>query len=121
MRISQMSLNKAADTMVRISESLGAILNDEKIEALFKETGAKGKENPLNGYAMVLTKLVPACLISHRKDLYAVVGALDDKTVEEVGDLTVGEVIKILKESVDDELLGFLRSFGGSTKTAGNA
>lgn len=121
MKISEMSMNRAADTMIRLSGSLGNILNDEQIEKLFTDTGFAGKANPLKGYAMFLTQLVPACLRTHRNDLFDVVAALDEKTPEEVGNLKVGDVIKILRESVDKELLDFLRSFGGLTKTAENA
>lgn len=121
MKISEMEMNKAADVMVRLSGSLGNVLNDEAISKLITDTGFAGKNNPAKGYAMVLTKLVPACLKDHRSDLFDIVAALDEKTPEEVGHMKVGEVIAILRESVDKELLDFFKSFGGSTKTAENA
>ena len=66
---------------------------------------------------MVFTRLVPACLTGHKKELFEIVGALDDKTADTVAKLQFRDVTKIINESFDEELKDFFGSLLGWKKT----
>lgn len=111
MKISEMSTNKAADAIVRISAHLSNILDDGEMMEVIKTTASTGTENAMNGWANLLTKVVPICLEKHRNDLFSIVAVLDNKTAEQVGEMKLIKTLNILKESVDKELLDFFGSF----------
>lgn len=117
MKISQMTTNQAADALVKISANAANILDDKDMMALIKDTGEKGVGDAANGWNMVLTRLVPMCLKAHRDDLFSIIGALDDKTAEEIGKLKLIKTLGILRDSVDKELLDFFDSFIRQVKT----
>lgn len=118
MKISQMTTNQAADALVKISAYASNILDDKDMMELIKGTAKKGQKDASNGWSMILTKLVPLCLQTHRNDLFSIVAALDDKTVEEIGDMKLIDTLNILKDSVDKELLDFFDSFTRARTTA---
>ena len=113
-----MTADKAADVLARISESFGAMLNDSKIMKVMGEISKAGQKSDALGYAMVFTKLVPACLTGHKKELFEIVGALDDKTSDAVAKLQFRDVTKIIKDSFDEELKDFFGSLLGWKKTS---
>lgn len=111
MKISQMTTNQAADALVKISAHASNILDDPDMMEIVKDTAKTGKKDSTNGWSKILTKLIPCCLQKHREDLFAIIAALDDKTIEQVGDMKLIDTLNILKESVDKELLDFFDSF----------
>ena len=117
MKLMDMTADKAADVMARISGSVGAMLDDDKIMKLMGDVSKAGKKSAAKGYALILTKIVPACLTDHKRELFEVVGALDDKTSEAVGKLPFRDIITIIKESFDEELKDFFGSLLGWKKT----
>lgn len=112
MKISQMSTDQAADVLVRIAEPVSHIMDDERISELLKEVSASKNVPYIKLFASLIPKIVPLALESHRNDLYEVVGALDGKSVSEVEKQNVMKTIKVIKESIDRDLIDFFVSSG---------
>ena len=120
MKISQMTNDQAADALVRMAEPVSHIVADEEalpmLQDLFMESKSK---NPLEGWAAVLMRFVPFCLKKHRSDLYTIIAALDNKADGNIGKLNFMSTLRVLKDSMDKELLDFLRSSASVTQTGG--
>ena len=117
MKLSQMTTDNAADALVKISANLNNILDDKEVMDALKEVSKAGVSDKMNGWSLLLAKLVPLCLKVHRKDLYGIVAVLDGKTEAQVGKLKLIETLAIIKNSVDKELLDFFSSIGRSAET----
>jgi hypothetical protein len=120
MKISEMTNDQACDCLIRMTPAVTSILDDkETVDAMLKAY-AEGRSKPL--YQMIgdiLPKFVPFCLKTHKRDLYEIIGALTFKSVKEVGNMNLLETMKVLKESVDEDLIGFFKSSGLATAEPG--
>ena len=110
MKISEMTADQAADALLRLSEPVSNILDDEEVEPLLKEIAGSEKRPPIKTIASLLPRVVPLALKKHRTDLYEVVGVLAQKPTEEVGSMTVLQIMTVLRNSVDKDLQDFFRS-----------
>lgn len=118
MKISQMTTDQAADVLVRIAEPVSNIMDDSKVAELLQDISRSKNVPYIKLFASLVPKIVPLALKTHRKDLYEVVGALDNKSVSEVSKQNVLKTIKTLQESIDKDLIDFFGSIGGQEKTA---
>lgn len=120
MKISEMTNDQACECLVRMTPAVTAILEDkETVDAMLKAY-ADGRKKPL--YQMIgdiLPKIVPFCFQTHKKDLYEIVGALDFKPTKEVSGMNFLATLKVLKESVDEDLISFFRPSGNATAEPG--
>lgn len=107
MKISEMTNDQAADALVKIAPAIENILKDEATKPLLEKlAGAQGME-PLQVVATILPEAVAFCMKEHKDDLYAVVAALTQKT--QVGKMNFLTTVKELKESIDEDLVGFFK------------
>lgn len=118
MKISQMTTDKAADVLVRIADPVANLMDDDKIADILKEISVSKNVPYIKLFASMLPKIVSLALENHRNDLYEIVGALSEKSVSDVKKQNVLETIKVVRESVDGDLIDFFGSFGGQDKTA---
>lgn len=120
MKISEMTADKAADVLVRISQPVSNILDDDEVESLIKEV-AETQENKSNVkiLAFFMPRVVPIALKKHKKDLFEIVGALAQVPVSEVGKMSVLQLMTVIRESVDRDLLDFFKNSGKQTGQAG--
>ena len=113
MKISEMTMDQATDAIVRMSKPVSNIMKDSEIESILKDfMASKGKDTNLNVFANLLPMVVAIALETHREDLYEVIGALEQKPAAKIGKTNFLSVVKILRDSVDSDLLDFLKSFG---------
>ena len=117
MKLSELEFDRAADVMAKLSGSIGKILDDDKVVKLMPEIINQGQKNATKGYALIFSKLIPACLVSHKADLFDVLAVLDDKTTEEVAKFKLADIRRVIEESADKELLDFLKSILRWTRT----
>ena len=111
MKISQMTNDQACDAIIRLTQPIANITDDERMEPLLKEL-SEG-ESGMNGLKLIssmLPKIVPMLLKDHKKDLYEIISVLSGKDKKEIGTMKLTETITVLKDSIDDELIGFFRS-----------
>ena len=121
MKISEMNNDQACEAIIRISNPLANILNDDNIKPLMEEL-EKGKdagETPLKFIAGIIPKMVAFCMKDHKSDLYEVVSALTFKPVSKVGQMNFMATVKELRESIDEDFIGFFRSSGNATALPG--
>lgn len=108
-RISEMTNDQAADALVKIAPAIENILKDEATKPMLEKlAGAQGME-PLKVVATILPEAVAFCMKEHKDDLYAVVAALTQKTKAQVGKMNFLTTVKELKESIDEDLVGFFK------------
>lgn len=110
MKLSQMSSAQAADTLIRISEPVYAIMGDENLsDALktFAEIYDKSAIVKIAGY--FVAKVLPAVLETHKHDCDEILSAFTGKTVEELANENILVYINDAREIVDKDLIDFFR------------
>lgn len=115
MKISEMTNDQAADAMIRIVAPIERLTKDERLEPLLEELAGhegEGGVSALKIISSMLPRIVPMLLKDHRTDLFEIISILSGERVEKVGGMKLSETVHILKESIDDELIGFFRLSG---------
>ncbi|MEG0282589.1 MAG: hypothetical protein RR664_06390 [Clostridia bacterium] len=120
-KLSQMNFEEGALAVGTLSMSFANILENEKIDALIKETldfesFIKKDEHGnceadykqilkmiASGGAKILTRILGLLLKENFKDVVEIVSLFSEQTAEEVRKMNVIEVTKILKEIFKDE------------------
>lgn len=119
MKLSQMTTDRAMDVMCEITPYIANITADEELLAELKravdpkevatkaELMAKGVEK--------VTKLVPIVLKKRKADVFGILAALNEKTVEEIGKQNILATMAQVREIVKDkDLMDFFKSCVGS-------
>ena len=119
MKLSQMTLDQSCDCLVKITPCLSNIIEDENVKNLMEDWAKMQKEPLYKTIGKLLPQVTTLAAVKHRKDLYAIVGAITLKPEKEVGKMTLVQVMKELKESIDEDFIGFFRSSGGATAEPG--
>lgn len=119
MKISQMTNDQAADAMVKMAEPIAHLMEDEATAKLLDDLKQGDKEGGIAFFGRMLPKVVPFCMKDHKADVYAIVAALTLKPISAVGGMNFVDTIKELRESIDEDFLGFFRSSGSATSKPG--
>ena len=119
MKISQMTNDQAADAMIKLAQPMSNLLEDEATVGLLKEMEKGDSKGGIAFFGRMLPKIVAFAMKDHKEDVYAIVAALTMKPVAEVGSLNFMETVKEMKESIDDEFIGFFTSSGNVTSKPG--
>jgi len=119
MKISEMTNDQASEVLLRIAGPISNILDDENSKPMLDEMQNADKSNPTKFLALILPRLVAFCLKDHKGDLYEIVGALSFKPAAKVGNMNFLATVKEIRESIDDQLIGFFTSSGNATATPG--
>jgi hypothetical protein len=117
MKISMMTNDQASEAMIRIATPLANILDDENSKPLFDEMSKLGDGK--HTIAKIIPKFVAFCLKDHKHDLYEIIGALTFKPTSKVGNMNFMETVKEMKESIDEDFIGFFKSSGSATAIPG--
>ena len=105
MKLSLMSNEQATNFLLRTSQPIANIMEDDDVNALFKQV-SEAKGIPLSKLiASLLPKVVTVALKTHKDDVFEIVGAFAEKSVKEVGKMNFLTTLNILKESVDKDFL----------------
>lgn len=110
MKLSQMTTDQAADVLVRIAEPSSNIMHDEKVYDMLEKLAKGNTDSAVKFFADNITMVVTALLKDHRADVYEIVAAVANKTVEEVSTQNIKQTISDIKDSWDGELLDFFGS-----------
>lgn len=122
MKISEMTTDQACDAVVRLTNPIANITDDPKLEPMLKEIGQyEGRKDLslLKVISSMLPKAVPLLLKDHKNDLYEIISILSGKKREEIGTMRMTQTIAILRESIDEELIGFFKSSSSPTEKEG--
>lgn len=107
MKLSQMTTDQAANILLLVTPDIGAIMQDETlIEKFTNQTTEPGKATETG--IKIFMDLLPILLTKYRKNIYNIIGALNEKTAEEVAEQSLKETIAEITEIFNDEdLLSF--------------
>lgn len=120
MKISEMTNDQAADAMIKMAQPMSNLLTDDNMKALLDDIQNGNKENGVSFFASILPKVVAFAMKDHKDDIYAIVSALTLQPVGKVGKLNFMQTVKELRESVDEDFIGFFRQSGDVTQAPGN-
>ena len=115
MKLSQMTTDKATDVLCEIAPYAMNIMTDEElIEELksavdFKEANTMAEKIALT--VGKISKILPIVLKKRKIDLFGILGALNEKSVEEIFKQNIIKTMSQIKDiSKDKELLDFFKS-----------
>ena len=116
MKLSQVNTDKAADVLCEITPYATNIFSDEDLmEELKGALDMKDANTMAEKIAIIsekISKIVSILLKKRKADLFGIIGALNDKTVEEIGKQNFLITMKQIKEiSKDKELVDFFKSW----------
>lgn len=115
MKISELSTDRAADVLCEIAPYFINITTDEELMTEFKTAVDFNQANTMaekmSLIAGKISKILPILLKKRKCDLFGVLGALNDKSVEEIGKQNIIKTMSQIKDiSKDKELLDFFKS-----------
>lgn len=119
MKLSQMTTNQATDVLCEMTPFIANIASDDELlnelrEAIDPKQVSTRAELMAKGVEKV-TKLAPIVLKKRKHDVYNILGVLNNKTAEEVGNQNILATMTQVREIVrDKELLDFFKSCVGS-------
>lgn len=122
MKLSQVSTDKATDVLCEIAPYATNIFADEALmEELKSALDMEDANTMAEKIAIISGKLsnIVSILLKKRKaDLFGIVGALNDKTAEEVGKQNFLITMKQIKDiSKDKELVDFFKSWADTEES----
>ena len=112
MKLSEMSTDQAADIMIQVAMDIEVLANDEKLAQLFKNRSTtKNPQKASKVGGLFLLKIATYLLKEQRGSTWSILGALNQKTPEEIGAQMIGVTIKQIMEVLTDrEMIGFFQS-----------
>lgn len=110
MKISEMTNEQAANALIRISEPISNICDNDEVVALLDEFSKMEKLGLVRAVGRMLPKLMAFALKDHKNDIYEIIGALADKTTAEIAAMNFKETVDIARNSYDDILRDFFTS-----------
>lgn len=116
MKLSEMTTNQGADVILMITPDIETIVNDTELANLIKNRKKTDDENEAIKFSIIsVVKIASHLLNSHRETTWNILGALNQKTADEIGKQpfvkTVGQIFNMLN---DKELLSFFTLSGES-------
>ena len=122
MKLSKLSTERATDVLCEISPYFMNIMTDEELigelkSAIdFKEASTMAEKIAL--IVGKISKILPILLNKRKTDLFGILGALNEKSVEEISKQNVIKTMSQIKDiSKDKELLDFFKSCTGTEES----
>lgn len=119
MKISEMNNDQASEVLIRISQPMANIMDDQNIEPLFKAITESKEMTLAKMIGNLLPRFVSFAIKDHKADLYEIIGAFAEKPAKAVGKMNILETMKILKESIDKDFLDFFSFSSPAGENAG--
>lgn len=116
MNISEMDLDQASEAMLRISNAISFILEDEEVTTLLDDISESEKTSIMKWIPKYVPRIANVALKRHRENLYEIIGALSQKDRKQVGKIPFGEAVGLIRENWET-LAGFFSSSEPSTLT----
>lgn len=111
MKFSEMNTDQMAKVLVTIAEPVASIAKDEKVLAVIKDmTKSRKGQPPIVLYADMISGFIPVLLGAHRNDVYAIIAAMTDKSVNEVAAQPGLETVAQIRAFLDADFMSFFTS-----------
>lgn len=124
MKLSELSTERATDVLCEIAPYFMNITTDEELvgelkSAInFKEAQAMSMAEKITVVTGKISKILPILLKKKRNDLFGILGALNEKSVEEIAKQNIIKTMLQIKDiSKDKELLDFFKSCTGTEES----
>ncbi len=122
MKLSELSTERATDVLCEIAPYFMNIATDEELVGElkaaidFEEADTMAEKIALT--AGKISKILPILLKKRKSDLFGVLGALNEKTVEEIAKQNIIKTMSQIRDiSKDKELLDFFKSCTGTEES----
>lgn len=115
MKLSELSTDRALDTLCELTPYLSNIASDTAVVSAVGKVVENNKELNTYGYALLLAErmgeIIPLLLTDHRPDVYGILSVLNEKTTAEIAAQPVKETLCQVREAFQDtEFLSFFKS-----------
>lgn len=110
MKLSQMTTDQAADTLMQIAQPVSNIMHDKTMMGALEKLAKSNTENPLKYIADNLGTVTVALLKTRRADVYDIISALSGKTVQEIAAQNFMVTLADVKDCMDGDLVNFFVS-----------
>lgn len=122
MKLSELSTEKATDVLCEIAPYAMNIMTDEElVDELKAAVDFKGANTMAQKIALTvgkISKILPILLKKRRADLFGILGALNEKSIEEIAKQNIIKTMSQIKDiSKDKELLDFFKSCTGTEES----
>jgi mannitol/fructose-specific phosphotransferase system IIA component (Ntr-type) len=122
MKLSELSTDRATDVLCEIAPYVISILEDEELlNELKTAVDFEKAETMAEKMAIIgnkFTKIVPIILKGKKQDLFGIIGALNEKTPEEIAKQNIVKTMKQIREiTKDKDLLDFFKSCTGTEES----
>ena len=119
MKLSEMTTDRAMDVLCEITPFIANITADEELLEELRNAidpkAVKTKAELMVKGVEKITKLVPIVLKKRKTDVFGILAALNEKTVEEIGKQNIIATMAQVREVVKDkDLMDFFKSCVGS-------
>lgn len=119
MKLSEMTTDRAMDVLCEITPCIANITADEELleelRSAIDPKAVKTKAELMVKGVEKITKLVPIVLKKRKADVFGILAALNEKTVEEIGKQNIIATMAQVREVVKDkDLMDFFKSCVGS-------
>ena len=119
MKLSEMTTDRAMDVLCEITPCIANITADEELLEELRNAidpkAVKTKAELMVKGVEKITKLVPIVLKKRKADVFGILAALNEKTVEEIGKQNIIATMAQVREVVKDkDLMDFFKSCVGS-------
>lgn len=119
MKLSEMTTDRAMDVLCEITPCIANITADEELLAELRNAidpkAVKTKAELMVKGVEKITNLVPIVLKKRKTDVFGILAALNEKTVEEIGKQNIIATMAQVREVVKDkDLMDFFKSCVGS-------
>lgn len=115
MKLSQMTTDQATDVLCEITPNIANIVADDdlmnELRMVVDPKETKTRAELLAKFAEKISKLVPIVLKKRRLDVFGILAALNEKSVEEIGNQNILATMAQVREIVKDkDLMDFFKS-----------
>lgn len=122
MKLSELSTEKATGVLCEIAPYAMNIMTDEELVGeLSAAVDFKGANTMAQKIALTvgkISKILPILLKKRKADLFGILGALNEKSIEEIAKQNIIKTMSQIKDiSKDKELLDFFKSCTGTEES----
>ena len=124
MKLSELSTERATDVLCEIAPYFMNITTDEelvgelKAAVDFKDAETMSMAEKITVVTGKISKILPILLKKRKTDLFGILGALNEKTVEEIAKQNIIKTMSQIRDmSKDKDLLDFFKSCTGTEES----
>lgn len=109
----KLTTDKAIDVLIEITPYIAEITSDTELKQIIAKQKSAKKPDEIGLFA----EMVPMFLKKYREPVYKLLGAIYEKTADQIAEQNLSETLEQIKEiATDKELISFFTSLVGQTR-----